>query len=87
MIRLLVHNGGRKEAGLWLPMFLIWPIALVLAILLTPLMAVLAIAFWPAGYGRTLLLAGPRLFVLYCSMNGLALEVQNGPRHVFIRFA
>jgi hypothetical protein len=50
-------------------------------------MAVLAIAFWPAGYGRTLLLAGPRLFVLYCSMNGLALEVQNGPRHVFIRFA
>jgi hypothetical protein len=87
IIRLLVHIDGRKEAGLWLPMFALWPIALVLGVMLAPLVAVLAIALWPAGYGRMLLLAGPRLFALYCSMNGLLLEVQNGTRHVYIRFA
>jgi len=75
-----------KRFTLWLPLFLVWPLGLALLAILSPFLLVLAILLWPLGWARPLLLAGPLLFRLFCSLRGMEVNVEKSSEQVLISF-
>ena len=75
-----------KRFTLWLPLFLVWPLGFALLAILSPFLLVLAILLWPFGWARPLLLAGPLLFRLFCSLRGLEVNVEKSSEQVLISF-
>ena len=84
-LRLQVRSDDRN-IRLWLPLFLLWPLALLAALVLAPLVVAAAIILWPRGWGRPLLLAGPLLLNLLFSLRGLRIRVDGASERVFISF-
>ena len=78
-------KAGRKRLSLWLPLILIWPIVLALGIVLFPIVAIVALALWPTGAGKPILVLGPRLFGLFCRLRGLHVEIETKDESVLIR--
>jgi hypothetical protein len=62
--------------GLWLPLFLIYPVIAVILIALAPLALLAALIVLPLGYARTVLCA-PALFSVICAMRGLEVDIIN----------
>ena len=85
VLRLRIHT-SRRHFGLWLPLFLVWPLLLVLGLVLWPLLLIGAIVLWHRGWGKTLLLGGPALFRLFCALRGLKVEVKQPSEKVLISF-
>ena len=85
ILRLSVRGEGHRF-GLWLPLILIWPVFFVLALVLAPLVLVTAAVLWPMGWGRPLLLAGPAIFRICCSLRGLEINVQDDSQIVYVNF-
>ncbi len=83
VLRLRIHN-QRRHFGLWLPLFLIWPLMLVIFLALSPLILVLAIILWPSGMGKPILLAGPVLFRIFCALRGFEVNVEQPSERVLI---
>ena len=75
-----------KRFTLWLPLFLVWPLGFTLLAILSPFVLVLAILLWPLGWARPLLLTGPLLFHLFCSLRGLEVNVEKSSEEVLISF-
>lgn len=79
--------------GLWLPLFLIWPIVLVfllaIFVILLPF-ALLAVLFtWEPGWLRPMLLGVPALLRVFCHLRGLEVDVEGNEGnegHVDIAF-
>jgi len=80
-------GGPRRRFGCWLPFVLIWLPALILALALSPLIAVLSILLWPSGYGRTVLRAGPAFYSLFSALRGLKVDVRGKRETVYISFS
>lgn len=75
----LADEGHRLS--LWLPLFILWPFVAALALVLLPFVLLFAAVFWYSGYGKTLLLSGPRIMTCICALRGLHVHVgqkQNG---------
>ncbi len=85
ILRLRIHD-KQHHFGLWLPLLLIWPFALLLGLLLLPLVLIAMIVLLICGWGLQPLLLGPRLFVLLCALRGLEVNVRDGSNQVLIRF-
>ena len=85
ILRLSIRHEGRRF-GLWLPLILIWPFFIALALVLAPLVLVTSALLWPIGWGRPLLLAAPVLFRIFCSLRGLDIDVQSAHQLVQVRF-
>ena len=85
LLRVRVQNSKRRF-GLWLPLFLIWPLVVLFALALFPLVLVLAALLWRKGWGRPVLLAGPTFFRLFCALRGLVVNVEDGSQQVYIAF-
>jgi hypothetical protein len=72
------------DFGLWLPLFLLLPLALVVLIILLPLILIAVLVLWPFGWGewalRVLAVAGG----IFCSMRGLEVNVKNHDGYVYI---
>lgn len=83
ILRLRIHNKQHKF-GLWLPLFLLWPLLLVLGILLLPLLLIAAVILSYRGWGIPLLLTGPAIFGLLCALRGLKVEIGQNSEQVFI---
>ncbi len=66
--------------------FLVWPLALVAMVILSPLIILSVVLLWPLGLSKPLLLTGPVLFRLFCSMRGLEIVVENSSDQVLISF-
>ena len=77
-------RGERRGFGLWLPLFLLLPLALVVLIILSPLILVGILILWPSGRGRRALLVLPAAFRIYCSLRGLRIDIQSGRQSVYI---
>jgi hypothetical protein len=80
LIRFRLGN-AQHRFSLWLPLFVIWPFAAVFALVLLPFVLLTAAVFWRKGYGKTLLMSGPRLMSCLCALRGLDIHVgqkQNG---------
>jgi len=85
MLRLRIHN-QRQHFGLWLPLFLIWPLVLILGLALWPQLLIGAIIFWKKGWSKLLLLGGPAIFRFLCTLRGLKVDVKNPSEQVLIYF-
>jgi hypothetical protein len=77
---------GRRRFSLWLPLFLLWPVAAAVAIVLAPLVLLLALILWPIVWGKLLLLSGPLLFRCLCALRGLEVNLNRGNRLLRVSF-
>jgi hypothetical protein len=73
IMRVRVRNKNTKF-GIWIPLFLIFPVVVILMIALAPLALLAAIIVLPFGYARTVLCA-PALYSVICAMRGLEVDV------------
>ncbi len=74
----------RRGFGLWLPLFLLLPLALVVFIILSPLILVAAIILWPSGWGKRALFTLRAALEVFWSMRGLSVDVHSGRQCVSI---
>lgn len=82
-MRLKVRNRERNF-GLWLPLFLLVPAALVVLLILSPLILIAAIILWPWGWGKAALLSIPVAAGLYCAVRGLNVNVHSPRRNEYV---
>ena len=83
LMRMRFDNGDRRF-GLWLPLFLLMPLALVVFIILSPLILIAVLVLWPSGWGKLALQVMRSAWGLYCSMRGLEVSVNNRHDCVYI---
>jgi hypothetical protein len=84
---MLMHmrvRGHGRGFGLWLPLFLMLPLALVALIMLSPLILVTTVILWPSGWGKRAWLGLRASVELFCSMRGLSIDVQSGRQSLSI---
>ena len=84
---LLMHvkiQNENNNFGLWLPLFLLIPLALVVLIILSPLILIAVIVLWPSGWGKLALLTLWAAIVSFSSLRGLKVDVQGHRESVFI---
>jgi len=84
---LLLRLGiGRRRFPVWLPLFLLWPVAAAVIIVLAPLVLLAALILLPLGWGKSVLLSGLMFFGVLCALRGLEVNVNLGNRLVQISF-
>ena len=76
----------KRNISLWLPIFLLYPFLLVLALILELLALVAWLFFWPWGWGKTLLLFIPYLCRVICALQELEVDIQQKQEQFFISF-
>ena len=84
--RIKIRQTGGHNFGLWLPLFLIWPIVLVLAILLFPFVLIVSIFQLLAGRRKLLILIFPRFCSVICALRGMKVDVQSPDETVYVVF-
>jgi hypothetical protein len=89
LMKLRIKN-TEHNFGLWLPLFLIWPIVLVclLAVFLILLpFGLLAMIFtWQLGWWRPLVLGVPSICRVLCNLRGTVVDVDDHDGHVEVEF-
>ena len=89
LLKLNIHNPSHNF-GLWLPLFLIWPIVLVclLAVFLILLpFALLAMIFtFELGWWRPVILGIPAVCRVFCSLRGTTVDVDGSNGRVEVEF-
>jgi hypothetical protein len=84
---MLMHikiQSKKGKFGLWLPLFLLIPLALVILIILSPLILIAILVLWPSGWGRWALMSLKAAFVSFWALRGLKVEVQGRNECVYI---
>ena len=84
MLMHLKFQSENGKFGLWLPLFLLIPLALVVLIILSPLILIAILVLWPSGWGKLAVLAVWAAIVSFCSLRGLKVDVQGRRESVFI---
>ena len=84
MMKMLIHEQGKKSFKLFIPLILVWIVLFALLIILLPFLLLAAIIAWPSGYGRIILAVIPMLFSVICSMSGLKIQIQSKDKHVYL---
>jgi hypothetical protein len=83
LMRMRFYKGDRKF-GIWLPLFLLMPLALVVLIILSPLILIAILVLWPSRWGRLARLVIPASWGLFYSIRGLQVDVQGRHEYVYI---
>jgi hypothetical protein len=83
LIHIRIKN---KDAnfGLWLPLFLLVPLALAVFLVLSPLILIALIVLWWLGWGRMALLGLKAVFVTFWYLHGLKVDIQGRNETVFV---
>ncbi len=80
----------RRSLGLWLPLFLLGPIALVFLLaffLIVLVFAILATIFtWQLRWWRPIIVGIPALFRMLWSLRGLSVDVEKDGGKVQVKF-
>ncbi len=77
-------QGEHRRFGLWLPLFLLLPLALVVLIILSPLILIAVIILWPSGRGKWALFVLRAAYQVFFSLRGLRIDVQGRHQSVYI---
>lgn len=85
-MKMHIIENGKTKIRFWFPIFIVWFLLLVLAIVLSPLIIIAALILWPRSSGKKLLLIVPMFFTLLSSMRGLNIQTQNLNDQVYIYF-
>jgi uncharacterized membrane protein YdjX (TVP38/TMEM64 family) len=87
---MLMHVKIKNEKanfGIWLPLFLLFPLALVVLLVLLPLIIIAALILCGFGYGRWVVWGFRCLWmalVSSCALRGFRVDVQGHRDNVFI---
>ncbi len=84
---MLMHVKIKNETsdfGLWLPLFLLLPLALVVLLILSPLILVAVLALWPSGWGEWALRVLWAAVVSFWAMRGLEVDIQSSSQCVYV---
>ena len=76
LMHIKIKNKDSKF-GFWLPLFLLFPIALVIFLILSPLILIAIIVLWHTGWGKIALFSLKAAFIACWSLRGLKVDVQN----------
>lgn len=74
ILYLQITRESRSSLKLWIPLFLIWPVLLVMGVLIFPLFALGVGLAGRRGGRRAIIMAGPAIFGLFCASRGLRIE-------------
>ncbi len=74
LVRVQFYENGRRRKNLWLPVLLIWPPVVLIAILLAPVVIPVLWLTSQRGRRRRAVMMGPALFRLFCATRGFSLE-------------
>jgi len=85
IMRLRILNNNRS-VQLWLPLFPVYLILFIFALLLAPLVLIIGLLLWPWGWGRTLILIGPYLYRVICALRGLEVNIQKKDEQFLVFF-
>jgi hypothetical protein len=77
IMRLRIYDRGKSRFRLWLPLFLLWPIALVLLLLLLPFVVLAQIILRLTGTGINLFRIFFGLYGVICALRGLLVNVDS----------
>jgi hypothetical protein len=84
---MLLHvkiRGKRRGFSLWLPIFLLLPLALAVFIIVAPLILIAIPIFWPSGRRkRALHIFGAALEVI-CSLRSIKVDMQSDHDYMYI---
>lgn len=85
-LRIKIIENHQKKVNLWLPLFILWPIVLLIMI---PIMIMALPFLLVAGLVIPLMVIriiklGPALISIFCSMRGLKVDVQSKDSNVYI---
>ena len=83
LMHIKIKNKDTKF-GLWLPLFLLFPIALVIFLILSPLILIAIVVLWHTGWGRLALFSLKAAFVACWSLRGLKVDIQRPKEYVSI---
>jgi hypothetical protein len=86
LMHIKVHNRD-DNFGIWLPLFLLFPLALVVLLILSPLILIALLVIWCCGWGNWLRYAGNAIAAAFnslCAMRGLNVDIQNRQGYVNI---
>lgn len=75
VMRLRVTPGSGRGFGLWLPLFVVWPLLLVLLVLLLPLLILADLIMALCRYPFSAIRAVWSLWAVLCSLHGLHVDV------------
>jgi len=84
---MLMHvkiRGEGRGFGLWLRLFLLLPLALAAFIILSPLILIAILVFWPSGWRKRAPLIFTAAFEVLCSMRGIKVDVQGNHHCIYI---
>jgi hypothetical protein len=76
----------RGQWGVWLPLFLIYPLLLVVSLIALPFLLLGALVLIPFGMARAAVLVLPYLWNLVFKTRGLTVDVSQPDRVVLIDF-
>jgi hypothetical protein len=77
---LLMHvriKNSKANFGLWLPLFMLFPLLLVILLALSPLILIILLIMWPSGWGRWAWQSLKMSFVSLWNLRGLNVDIQN----------
>ena len=84
IIHLHIIEKSKRRIRLWIPVFLLWPLMIVIIVGLAPVMLIAAVVTWQKGYSKMLLLLGPLIFITFCRLRGLKVYVKGKDEQVQI---
>jgi hypothetical protein len=76
LVHLRIRN-ERRGFGLWLPIFLLLPLALAVFIVAAPLILIAIPIFWPSGRRKSALHILGAIFEIICSLRGIKVDMQS----------
>jgi len=76
----------KNNIRLWIPIFLLYPFLLVLALVVEILALAAFILLWPWEWGRKLPLFIPYLFRVICALRELEVDIRNRWETFFVSF-
>jgi hypothetical protein len=83
-------RASAHACSLWLPLFLLWPVVLVLALaillILLPFALLALILSWQVEWLRSVMMSVPALYRLVSRIPGLIVDVEGHEGHVYLEF-
>ena len=83
ILKLCIKKKDRRGINLWLPLLLIWLIALPLLLIFSPVFLLAALILWPTGKGKYILFLYFIIFNLIWHMSGLRIDIESKDSTVY----
>ena len=85
-LKLKIPRKASKPTTLWLPLFLVWPLVLILFILLIPIWLIGITIAYTRGYGQYVLRLPTLLISTFWYLKGLTLNIRSRDEFIYFEF-